>query len=93
MQTRQVQLWSQTNSLRLDLQPHGIQVTGLHMGYVDTDMTAAIDAPKADAHDIAVAALDGIESGAYEVLGDDTTRWVKPVLSQDVTSIHQQPAA
>ncbi|MGW0996860.1 SDR family oxidoreductase [Streptomyces sp. NPDC002520] len=85
-------LWSQTNSLRLELQPRGIQVTGLHMAYVDTDMTAGIDAPKADAHDIAVAGLDGIESGAYEVLGDDTTRWVKSVLSQDPAAMYQQLA-
>ncbi|MFF7969910.1 hypothetical protein [Streptomyces sp. NPDC007905] len=38
------------------------------------------------------AALDGIESGAHEVLGDDTTRWVKSVLSQDLTSLYQQLA-
>lgn len=29
-------LWSHTNSLRLDLKPRGIDVTGLHVGYVDT---------------------------------------------------------
>ena len=28
-------LWSQTNSLRLDLRPRGSEVTGLHVGYVD----------------------------------------------------------
>ncbi|MFJ9818592.1 SDR family oxidoreductase [Streptomyces sp. NPDC101151] len=85
-------LWSQTNSLRLDLQSRGIQVTGLHMAYVDTDLTAGLDAPKAHARDIAVAALDGIESGAHEVLGDDTTRWVKSALSQDLASMYQQLA-
>ncbi|MFJ3306515.1 SDR family oxidoreductase [Streptomyces sp. NPDC086549] len=85
-------IWSQTNSLRLDLQPRGIAVTGLHMGYVDTDMTAGLDAQKSSPHDIAAAALDGIESGAYEVLADDITRWAKGALSGDVASMYQQLA-
>ncbi|MGW0627036.1 SDR family oxidoreductase [Streptomyces sp. NPDC002758] len=83
-------VWAQTNGLRLDLQPRGISVTGLHMGYVATDMTTNIDAPKANAHDIAVAALDGVEAGAHEVLADDLTRWVKSQLSSDVSALYQQ---
>ncbi|MFD3837804.1 SDR family oxidoreductase [Streptomyces sp. NPDC058642] len=83
-------LWSQSNSLRLELQPRGIAVTGLHMAYVDTDMTAGVDAPKADPRDIAVAALDGIEAGAHEVLADDTTRWVKSQLSADLEAMYAQ---
>ncbi|MEU5539008.1 hypothetical protein [Streptomyces sp. NPDC020362] len=63
------------------------------MGYVDTDMTADIEAPKASAHDIAVAALDGVETGAYEVLGDDLTRWAKAALSEDVAAVYQLLAA
>ncbi|MFD8717185.1 SDR family oxidoreductase [Streptomyces sp. NPDC059629] len=85
-------LWSQTNSLRLALQPRGIGVTGLHMGYVDTDMTAGVDGPKAKAEDIAAAALDGIESDAYEVLADDITRWAKGALSGDLAAMYQQLA-
>ncbi|WP_062645662.1 SDR family oxidoreductase [Streptomyces maremycinicus] len=85
-------LWSQTNSLRLELLPRGIAVTGLHMAYVDTDMTAGIDAPKADPRDIAAAALDGIEAGAHEVLADDTTRWVKSQLSSDLEALYAQLA-
>ncbi|MEV7385561.1 MULTISPECIES: SDR family oxidoreductase [unclassified Streptomyces] len=85
-------LWSQTNSLRLALQPRGIGVTGLHMGYVDTDMTAGVDSPKAKAEDIAAAALDGIESDAYEVLADDITRWAKGALSGDLAAMYQQLA-
>ncbi|MEU6066933.1 MULTISPECIES: SDR family oxidoreductase [Streptomyces] len=85
-------LWSQTNNLRLELHPRGIGVTGLHMAYVDTDMTAAIEGPKSSPHDIAVAALDGIEAGAHEVLADDVTRWVKGVLSGDLESMYEQLA-
>ncbi|MFD8999874.1 SDR family oxidoreductase [Streptomyces sp. NPDC059582] len=86
-------MWSQTNSLRLELRPRGIDVTGLHMGYVDTDMTEGIDAPKTSPHDIAVAALDGVEAGAHEVLADDLTRWVKAQLSGDVDAMYQELAA
>ncbi|MEV1120629.1 SDR family oxidoreductase [Actinosynnema sp. NPDC049800] len=77
-------LWSQTNSLRLDLRPRGIQVTGLHVGYVDTDMTAGVDAPKSDPRDVAELAVDGIEADAFEVLADELTRQVKAALAQDV---------
>ncbi|MER6565096.1 SDR family oxidoreductase [Streptomyces sp. NPDC001093] len=83
-------LWSQTNSLRLKLQPRGIAVTGLHVAYVDTDMTSGVDAPKADPRDVAVAALDGIEAGAHEVLADDTTRWVKSQLSAGLEALYPQ---
>ena len=83
-------LWSQTNSLRLELAPLGIAVTGLHVGYVDTDMTAAVTAPKADPADIAARALDGIEAGAHGVLADDTSRWVKAALAGDLAALYPQ---
>lgn len=86
-------LWSQTNSLRVDLRPRGIVVTGLHVGYVDTDLTARIDAPKSDAGEVASAALDGIESGAYEVLADDVSRQVKAALSGDLAALYPELAA
>ncbi|QLH25430.1 SDR family oxidoreductase [Streptomyces sp. Rer75] len=85
-------LWSQTNSLRLELRPRGIAVTGLHVAYVDTDMTSAVDAPKADPHDVAVAALDGIAAGAHEVLADDTTRRIKLQLAADLEVMYAQLA-
>jgi NAD(P)-dependent dehydrogenase (short-subunit alcohol dehydrogenase family) len=49
--------WSLTNGLRNELRPHGTQVLGLHMGFVDTDLTRGIDAPKSSADDIVRAAL------------------------------------
>ncbi|MEU6140548.1 SDR family oxidoreductase [Streptomyces sp. NPDC047081] len=85
-------LWQQTNSLRLELLERGIDVTGLHVGYVDTDLTARIDAPKIDAHTVAALALDGIESGAPEVLADDISRQVKAGLSADLPALYPQLA-
>ncbi|MFG2796455.1 SDR family oxidoreductase [Streptomyces pseudovenezuelae] len=86
-------LWSQTNSLRLDLRPRGIEVTGLHVGYVDTDMTAKIDAPKVTPESVAAQALDGIEADAFEVLADDLTRQVKAGLAADLSTLYPQLAA
>ncbi|MFJ5303148.1 SDR family oxidoreductase [Streptomyces sp. NPDC088350] len=86
-------LWSQTNSLRLDLKPRGIDVTGLHVGYVDTDMAAQVDAPKSTPESVAAQALDGIESGAFEVLADDLTRQVKAGLSAEGAALYPQLAA
>ncbi|MBB6565159.1 SDR family oxidoreductase [Kribbella sandramycini] len=83
-------LWLQTNALRLELLNRGIGVTGLHMGYVDTDMTTAVTAPKAQPADIARQALDGIESGAYEVLADDTARGAKARASRDLTETYPE---
>ncbi|MET9731070.1 SDR family oxidoreductase [Streptomyces sp. NPDC006458] len=86
-------LWSQTNSLRLDLKPRGIEVTGLHVGYVDTDMTAGVDAPKSTPESVAAQALDGIAANAPEVLADELTRQVKAGLSADLTALYPQLAA
>ncbi|MER7639926.1 SDR family oxidoreductase [Streptomyces sp. NPDC126522] len=86
-------LWSQTNSLRLDLKPRGIDVTGLHVGYVDTDMAAHVDAPKSTPESVASQALDGIEAGAFEVLADDLTRQVKAGLSGEGAALYPQLAA
>ncbi|MFF4724302.1 SDR family oxidoreductase [Streptomyces mirabilis] len=85
--------WSQTNSLRLDLKPRGIDVTGLHVGYVDTDMAAKVDAPKSSPESVAAQALDGVESGAFEVLADDLTRQVKAQLAEDLGVMYPQLVA
>jgi len=82
--------WLQTNALRLELRDRGIGVTGLHMGYVDTDMVTAVSAPKENPADIAKAALDGIETGAYEVLADDTARWAKAAMAGELTAVYPE---
>jgi NAD(P)-dependent dehydrogenase (short-subunit alcohol dehydrogenase family) len=84
--------WSQTNSLRLALQPRGITVTGLHVGYVDTDLTTSIDAEKVSPVVVASKALDGIEAGAYEVLVDGVSEYVKSALSGPIEQMYPQLA-
>ncbi|WP_405062710.1 SDR family oxidoreductase [Kribbella sp. NBC_01505] len=83
-------LWHQSNSLRVELVNRGIGVTGLHMGYVDTDMTSWLDGPKTRPEDVAKQALDGIESGAYEVLADDTARWAKQSVAGDLAAAYPE---
>jgi NAD(P)-dependent dehydrogenase (short-subunit alcohol dehydrogenase family) len=69
--------WSLTNALRHELAAQKTQVLALHMGYVDTDLTRGLDAPKSSPELIVARALDGLESGADEVLADDITLHVK----------------
>ncbi|CAM3562730.1 MULTISPECIES: SDR family oxidoreductase [Saccharibacillus] len=69
--------WGITNSLRLQLAPKKIKVAGLHVGFMDTDMTAGLEAPKSSPTDIARIAIDGIEAGLYEILADDVSRQVQ----------------
>ena len=74
-------LWSLTNATRGELREQGTLVVGVHVGYMDTDMTAGVDAPKIDPADLVVQVLEALEKGEDEVLGDETSRFVKSVLS------------
>jgi NAD(P)-dependent dehydrogenase (short-subunit alcohol dehydrogenase family) len=80
-------LWQVTNTLRVELRDRGTLVQGLHLGYTDTDMTANVTAPKGDPADVVAASLDGLESGAAEVLADQTSRWAKSLLAGDPTGL------
>jgi len=75
--------WGLTDGLRLELAAQGTQVTGLHMGLVDTDMTAGFDGEKITVSDVVTAALDGFERGDLEVLADEPARQVKASLALD----------
>ncbi|CAI7977782.1 MULTISPECIES: SDR family oxidoreductase [unclassified Parafrankia] len=80
--------WSLTNSQRLELADQGVAVTALHVGYMDTDMTRAVQAPKSDPATIAALALDGVEAGAAEVLADDTSIHIRAALSGGLTDLY-----
>ncbi len=73
--------WGLTNALRHELRPQGTQVLALHMGFVDTDLTRGIDAPKSSPDDVVRVAFDALEAGAEEVLADGLTQQVKQGLS------------
>lgn len=91
--------WSLTNALRHELLAQKTQVLGLHMGYVDTDLTRGLDLPKTSAEDIVRRALDGLESGLDEVLADELTQQVqrgvaapRPVYLPSATNSALKPA-
>jgi NAD(P)-dependent dehydrogenase (short-subunit alcohol dehydrogenase family) len=73
--------WSLTSSLRVQLREQGTLVVGVHMGFVDTDLTARLDVPKIDPADVARALVDAIEQGDEEVLVDELSQQVKAGLS------------
>ncbi|WP_439589213.1 SDR family oxidoreductase [Hydrogenophaga sp.] len=75
--------WALTNGLRNDLRAQGTQVLGLHMGFVDTDLTRGIDMPKTSPDEVVRRAFDALEAGAEEVLGDELTQQVKRGLSAE----------
>jgi NAD(P)-dependent dehydrogenase (short-subunit alcohol dehydrogenase family) len=84
--------WSLTNALRQELAPQGTRVSSLHVGYMDTDMTRNVTAPKSDPADIANIAIDGIESGDAEIIADEVSKHVLAGLSGGVAGLYPQLA-
>ncbi|PKO30547.1 MAG: short-chain dehydrogenase [Betaproteobacteria bacterium HGW-Betaproteobacteria-9] len=73
--------WALTNSLRHELAAQKTQVLGLHMAYVDTDLTRGFEVPKTSPETIVQRALDALAAGAEEVLADALTEQVKQGLT------------
>ncbi|AIQ35977.1 short-chain dehydrogenase [Paenibacillus sp. FSL R5-0345] len=80
--------WALTNDLRLNLYPHNIRVAGLHVGFMDTDMTTTLEVPKVNPADIAKIAIDGIESGSFEIIADDDSRKIQGALAVGVPALY-----
>jgi len=75
--------WSATNGLRIELTGQNTLVVAVHAGFVDTDMTARVDAPKIKPAEVVEAALHAVEHGQPEVLVDDVSRRAKAALPDD----------
>ncbi|MEV6606299.1 SDR family oxidoreductase [Kutzneria sp. NPDC051319] len=76
--------WAMTDVVREELAPKGITVTGLHVGFMDTDMAAHVTEGKSDPAEVASTTLDAVAKGTPEVLFDEFTRNVKAGLSAAV---------
>jgi NAD(P)-dependent dehydrogenase (short-subunit alcohol dehydrogenase family) len=85
--------WSYTNAFRGEVREHGTQVAGLHVGFIDTDMTQGFDVEKSSPQQVAIIALDGLEAGLEEVLADDATRELKQSLSSAQALYLGEPVA
>lgn len=77
--------WSYTNNIRLHLKTRNISVVGLHVGFVDTDLTKGFDVPKASPVDVVRQTYDALEAGESEVLADAGSRALKQSLSATVS--------
>jgi NAD(P)-dependent dehydrogenase (short-subunit alcohol dehydrogenase family) len=75
--------WSFTNSSRVELTRQGTQVVGVHVGFVDTDLTAGLDTDKIPPAAVADSALDALEAGASEAVVDEFSRSIKSGLHDD----------
>ncbi|MGB9110779.1 MAG: SDR family oxidoreductase, partial [Telluria sp.] len=73
--------WSVSNGLRIALKAQGTQVLGLHVGFVDTDLTRGIDLPKLAPAEVVARAYAALEAGKSEVLIDELSQAVKLGLS------------
>ena len=75
--------WALTNGLRHELRAQKTQVLGMHVGFVDTDLTRGFDFPKSDPDVVVRRTLDALEAGAEEVLADERTQQIKKGLSAE----------
>jgi NAD(P)-dependent dehydrogenase (short-subunit alcohol dehydrogenase family) len=82
--------WSFTNAARIELKQQNTQVLAVHVGFVDTDLTAGLDAPKVAPATVANSALDALEAGEPEALVDEVSRAVKAGLSDDQHTLYPQ---
>ncbi|RZL94266.1 MAG: SDR family NAD(P)-dependent oxidoreductase [Variovorax sp.] len=73
--------WSFTNAARIELREHGIHVLGMHVGFLDTDMTKGFELKKTSPREAASYTLGALERGADEALVDDNTRQIQGSLS------------
>ena len=85
--------WALMNGLRHELRAQCTQVTGLHMGFVDTDLTRGIEMQKSTPEAIVHMALDCFEQGAEEILADALTAQVseQPATPHEHHRLHDQP--
>lgn len=82
--------WSYTNAARIELKRQGTQVVAVHVGYVDTDLTASVQEEKVKPEQVATSALDALEAGASEALVDDFSRTIKSSLHDDLGLIYPE---
>ncbi|MFJ3393377.1 SDR family oxidoreductase [Leifsonia aquatica] len=85
-------LWSASNSARVELAPQGIQVVGVHVGYVDTEMAADAEGVKVPPTQVVDEALDAVAAGDAEAIVGDVARHVKSKLHEDVRALYPQLA-
>lgn len=82
--------WNMTNAIRQELSPQGTLVQGVHLGAAATDLMAGYQGPMIHPRVVASASLDGLASGAIEVIVDDWSAMVKASLAADPAEFYAQ---
>ena len=82
--------WNFTNAARVELKHQGTHVVGVHVGFVDTDLTARLDVDKIAPTAVAAAALDAVQASEPEAIVDDVSRQIKAGLSDDQHTLYPQ---
>jgi NAD(P)-dependent dehydrogenase (short-subunit alcohol dehydrogenase family) len=80
--------WSYTNAARVELARSGTEVVGVHVGFVDTDLTAGLPGDKIAPRAVAASALDALAAGQPEAVVDELSRTVKAGLHDDQNLIY-----
>jgi NAD(P)-dependent dehydrogenase (short-subunit alcohol dehydrogenase family) len=80
--------WAFTNAARVELKQQGTQVVAVHVGFVDTDLTAGLDVDKVAPQAVATSALDAVEQGHSEALVDELSANVKASLHDDLNLLY-----
>ena len=75
--------WSLTNALRNEMREQHTQVLGLHVGFIDTDLTKGFEADKLSPELVVSRTYEALEAGASEVSVGDWTQSIKRGLSDE----------
>jgi hypothetical protein len=60
----------------------------VHVGFVDTDLTAGLEVEKIAPRTVAISALDALEKGESEAVVDEFSRGIKAALHDDLHLIY-----
>ena len=85
-------LWSMTHGVRIELRSQGTQVVSVHVGFIDTRLSADFNVPKHAPADVATIVINAVEAGSEEVLVDERTRNAKENLPRDHELIYPEIA-
>jgi NAD(P)-dependent dehydrogenase (short-subunit alcohol dehydrogenase family) len=79
-----------TDGIRVELRSQGTQVVAVHVGLMDTDMTAHLDSSeKVSPQDVATKVIEGVRGDQEEVLADEFSHSVKAALASDKKAFYQ----
>lgn len=79
-----------TDAARLQLKGQGTQVVGVYAGFIDTDMAAGFDRPKASPQQVAERTLEGIRAGTDHVHADTRSEELWRALKTDSGQIAEE---